>query len=90
MILFGLDMDMHGRFRASKSPHKLRLLLLLVWLIDNEICHEVHREITELSHYERRDGWKGKKEKYSQPSRFFFCNNYLVDRGVFYVAVSVA
>jgi hypothetical protein len=32
----------------------LRLLvLLLVWLIDNEICHEVHREITELSHYER-------------------------------------
>jgi len=59
MILFGLDMDMHGRFRASKSPHKLRLLLL-VWLIDNEICHEVRREITELSHYKRRDGWKGK------------------------------
>lgn len=59
MILFGLDMDMHGRFRASKSQHKLMLLLLrllvllLVWLIDNEICHEVHREITELSHYER-------------------------------------
>jgi hypothetical protein len=50
---------MHGRFRASKSPHKLRLLLL-VWLIDNEICHEVHREITELSHYERGEGWKGK------------------------------
>ena len=62
MILFGLDTDMHGAFRASKSPHKLRLLLLLLlfWLIDNEICHEVRREITELSHYERRDGWKGK------------------------------
>jgi hypothetical protein len=65
MILFGLDADMHGGFRASKSPHKLTsvyvipaaavILRAAAWLIDTEVYHEVQGQHTELSHYERSD-----------------------------------
>jgi hypothetical protein len=62
MILFGLDADMHGGFRASKSPHKLTSVYVIpaaanlsaaVSLIDTEVCHGEQGQRTESSHYER-------------------------------------